>query len=348
MPDETTPPEEGPTEDQTPDEPEQNALKVAMLAEVQSDLPAGIADFLTTPLPAKAALTDPVDVDSAIICQAQFCVFLNDLFGAYEGLTPIQIPMFMAQLNTVQQGMLLASLEAAEPTEETPYLLTVTGPLDGGAYKPGELRVTASADKEQVRSIEAALNGGDAFSLRDVDGDTWRNYLDMAELGDYTLTVTATLFDEIEQTDDMGPLEQTIAFSIADDAEAPAEGADKEAVEKTYDEMAQALQGLFDIPINGPEDLLKIPLHNLKSAKTALETLWQIGKKAATGDAGGAIDQLSQEALNYWEQLYEEMTKERDDGEFTSGDFLGMISGPLGDFMNAASGLRSMIEGVLK
>lgn len=333
-----------------PDEEPVLSIKDQMLAEIPLDIPEGVRNFLTTPLPAGPTLTTPNDVESAIICQAEFCVWMGSMFGAYEGLTPIQIPMMIGQLNTVQHSMLVASLEVAQPSENVQSLLNIIEPVADQSYLPGELRITATADKEIVRSITAHIGESDPVPLRDVEGDSWRAYSDLP-VGAYTVTVTAELFEGIEYADDMGPLEQSVDISIAEDAEEPAEGVDKAALNKAYTELSDAVRALFDVPITSLPDIIEYLKLHLNIAKTALSTLLGIAQKVATGDVGGAIEQLGTELGNYWGLLFERITTLDDDfsdGEFNGWDLLMVIGGDLRKFAATATALRNIIEGLLK
>lgn len=290
-----------PQEPQEPQLPEQDATKLAMLAEIEQDIPEGVRNFLTTELPDGPTLTAPVDVETAIICQAEFCVWMGQMFGQFKGLTPIQIPMMIGQLNTVQHSMLLSALEVAQPTEEAPGLLTILDPKDGASYLPGELRVRASADKDLVRDVTAQLGETDPFSLRDVEGDVWRNYLDL-DLGEYTLTVSATLCDEDAYTEDMGELTQSVTFTIAEDAEEPAEGADEEAVQEVESKIKEALDALAD------QSVLDVPAYAgkwLNVLKTQFGVYKTIAGQVLEGDAEGVVNTLITEAKGVIENFEE-------------------------------------------
>jgi len=90
--------------------PDEITSKTDMLQEVLTDLPEGVRNFLETPIPTLTATTAPTDVDSAIIAQGILAHNLNTIFQAFEGLTLAAIPMYIGQLNTVNQGILLAGL----------------------------------------------------------------------------------------------------------------------------------------------------------------------------------------------------------------------------------------------
>jgi hypothetical protein len=219
-------------------------------------------------------------------------VWLADLLGAFEGLTPISIPLFIGQLNTVNQGMLLASLEYNANTQaETGF--EITEPTEGTAYGPGELRITANAlNDSNILSISATLNG-EEFDLIAREG-VWRQYVELTEYDDYTLTLTATFKDET--TDD-----ESVNFSIVDPDEVPPEeeqpdppgGDDEEALETAKSKMEEALAALAD------QSVLDVPGYAekwLNVLKAQYSVYGDIGGKLLKGDAAGALDTILTEA----------------------------------------------------
>lgn len=312
MPDEPTPPEEP------------VSLKDQMLAEVQTDLPDGILNFLTTPLPAGPTLTAPNDVDSAIICQAEFCVWLGGLMGNFQGLTPVSIPMFMAQLNTVQQGMLLSALEYNGESQAVKEF-EIVEPAAETVYYPGEMRISVSGGKDTDISgitgtiLEAGARAlGDEFDLIEKDG-IWQQFVDLMDNGDYALTITAT-FPKGE------PIAQTVNFRIGDaeeDEPEPPEGADQEALDKAQSKMQEALKALAD------QSVLDVPGYAknlLNVVKTQYGVMANIAGKVLQGDAKGAIDTLLTEANGIVENFEQEIENYDPEGDaFNLGNIVGKL-----------------------
>ena len=267
------------------------AIKTDMLAEIEADLPDGIRNFLTTPLPAAPTLTTPDTVEHAIICQAEFCVWLANLCGDFEGITPISIPLWIGQLNTVNQSILLASLEyKADSQAETDF--EITEPTEGTAYGPGELRISARAlHDSNILAISATLNE-EEFDLVERDG-VWRQYVELTEYDEYTLTLTATFGDK-------STANKSVSFSVVDPDEVPPEeeqpeppgGSDDTAVEEARSKMEEALAALADQSVL---DVYGYAEKSLNVLKAQYAVLGSIGKKIAKGDAIGVIDETLDE-----------------------------------------------------
>lgn len=222
-------------------------LKADMLAEVLTDLPEGVRNFLSTPLPAGPTLTTPNSVDNAIICQAEFCVWLAGLFGAYEGLTPIAIPMWIGQLNSVQQAMLLASLEYDAETQAAQDF-EILEPRNT-TYYPGNLRIRARAVNGVLAQCVVEIGDRAPLVLDDNDG-TFEGHLEMSEPGTYTASVTGMFDNEATQTLD-------VSFTISElepgeqpeDPETPQpevpEGDDQDGLQQAYESTAAMYKQLM-------------------------------------------------------------------------------------------------------
>ena len=87
-----------------------NAKQMFVDALNKDFLAEGFATFLEVPLPEFNA--DSMTAEQAIIEEGKLSRHLNTIFTLFEGLFPLEIPLRMGQKNVVQQGMLLASLQA--------------------------------------------------------------------------------------------------------------------------------------------------------------------------------------------------------------------------------------------
>ena len=325
--------------------PDGNTLISTMLAEVPTDLPEGIRSFLDTAIPPLTATPGAYDADHPTQNSETLAHNLNTIFKAFEGLTLAAIPMYIGQLNTVNQGLLLASLEYREESQAVKEFVIIE-PEAETVYYPGEMRITAkAANSTEIEAMTGAI-GEDTFDMIFREG-VWRQYIEMMENGEYTLTLTAT-FPEGD------PVSQTVDFRIGDaeeDEPEPPGGADLDALEDAYNDLATALKALFDIPIGSLSDIIAYLQAHLNVVKTALLTLLDIAKQVASGDIGGAIDQLVSELLNYWGVLWDYVSSFDDaftDGEFTGWDLLTTMSETLRNFAAGVTTLYSMIKGLLK
>jgi len=65
--------------------------KTDLLAEILTDLPAGIQDHIETAIPTLTATSAPTDTDSAILAQGVLAHNLNQIFQAFEGLPLVAV-----------------------------------------------------------------------------------------------------------------------------------------------------------------------------------------------------------------------------------------------------------------
>ena len=320
------------------------SMKTALIDAFTTDLPPGIADFLTTPLPEPPALTMPADVDAAIIVQGQFCAWLANALRPFAGVTPVALPLWIGQLNTVQQGAYVSMLEYLEETE-TQQGFTITAPAAGKTYLPGDLRVTCVVQDGTVTAMTGTLRGPfdtDFDMLPGADADHWRQELGLAKLGTYTLTITAEF-----ATADQDPQTQTqsLDFTLAAEEDAvaeaePAGGADLEAVQTAQGKIAEALKALAD------QNALNLPGYAskwLNVVKVYFGTLKSIGGNVLKGEGKAALEELSTEATGYLDFLYEYCTKPDTDETTTVWD-LAEYAG-LGVVKNQIGGLLSHVLG---
>jgi len=213
-------------------------IKDDFIAEILADLPEGIRDYLDAEVPEPPEVSMPTDVDSAILVNGVCAWYVLELFRPLAGLKLVQIPMFLGQLNTVNGGMLLASLEYDE-TSQAEQNFKVIQPQEGGTYYPGNVRLQAQCQNGNL--IQIAVEMGDQLTAMDYDEDNgvfW-GYVRAEDLGPYTITFTGLFEDDSTQ-------EITVTITISDtvdpenpenDPEDP-DGGDWWAVEmakKTFD-----------------------------------------------------------------------------------------------------------------
>lgn len=197
--------------------------KTAFLDQIVADLPAGIKDHLETPIPAFVATTSPTDVDSAIIVQGILAHNLNEVGRAFEGLTLAAIPMYIAQLNTVNQGMLLSALEFIGGSGD----FRIISPTAGGSY-PGFFGVregewyAVEIIRGDVAGVSCQIAENDAFDLTESEETpgVWLAEWPTA-IGYHNATFTVTFADDSTATKSASFTVQAYPVTPADGAEIP-------------------------------------------------------------------------------------------------------------------------------
>ena len=139
-----------------------NDLKQAFI-DALAETPAGIADFLTTPIPEFQDISFPQDKDGAIIANGQLAANVNTLLQAFSGLTLVELLLRIGQHNPVPQGILLALLEYVEGAQDTK--MTFIAPVPGGVYygwfADWKVQINGPTTPESV----TVLVNGEAFPL---------------------------------------------------------------------------------------------------------------------------------------------------------------------------------------
>lgn len=105
------------------------------------EVPGGIANFTETAIPTLATISDPSDVDSAIIAQGKLAYNLNLILKEFEGMTPIELFLRIGQRNTVVKALLLAALQYVSQTELHDFNILL--PESGIVHTPGQIDFTA-------------------------------------------------------------------------------------------------------------------------------------------------------------------------------------------------------------
>jgi len=238
-------------------------IKDAFLAEILADVPEGIRDYLNVEIPAPPEVGMPTDVDSAILVNGICAWYVLELFRPLAGLNLVQIPMYLGQLNTVSGGMLLASLEYNEESQAEQDF-EISEPIDGSVYSPGELRITATATNSTIIDEMKGTIGEASFDMVSKD-DVWRQFVNLTENGDYTLTLTA-VFPEGD------PLPKSVSFTISDnpdDEPTPPEGDDETALQRAYENVNSGYAKLMKAVASWTIDT------NMKDAVTAYYQEWK-------------------------------------------------------------------------
>lgn len=204
--------------------------------------PEGIIGFLTTPLPTPPSIGTPADVDSAIIANGIAAKFVCDLFQPFAGLTPVELLLRIGQHNSVLESAMLAGLEIISDSPEKQKNFVVVEPEEGGAYLPGNLRLTAKAKNGTIAQIAAEITGLAPVALETDDGISFYGFARTEEVGEYSAAFSALFEDDSTQS-------ITVNFSISDDPEAdpkpdPPDGGDLLTLEADHDGFKVAVKGI--------------------------------------------------------------------------------------------------------
>ena len=177
--------------------------------------PEGIQGFLTTPIPTLTAISDPADVDAAILAQGILSANINKILQTFEGLTPIELILRVGQHSNVTEAMLFAGLEYIQDAAgaNAQHDFTIVDPTDGQAYTPGNLRVQVAGKNGTLQQVAAEIAGHAPTALdMDAQGTFW-GFLRVEELGAATVTCTALFTDG---STDSRSVTVTIAEVVAD------------------------------------------------------------------------------------------------------------------------------------
>jgi len=193
--------------------------KEDFVSEFFTDLPEGVRDFVNTEIPALQPTSSPSDVDGAIIAQGILAHNLNEILRAFQGMTLAAIPLYIGQLNTVNQGLLCAALEFVGGSGD----LKIIAPVDSGTYlgffgvREGEW-YSAQVLRGVITSISCLLDDGEAFDLTE---DTENPGIWKAEwptaMGDHSVVFNAAYSDKTTTT-------ETSSFSVSSYSVSPGDG----------------------------------------------------------------------------------------------------------------------------
>jgi hypothetical protein len=321
-------------------------IKAQILAEVIADLPDGIRTFLDVELPEPPAATMPQDVDSAILVQGLLAYHLLEVFRPLAGLTLAQLPLWIGQFNTVNVGMLLASLAYRQETQAE-QSFRIIEPRAETTYYPGEMRISAEASSGTTISSMSADLAGETFDLVSASGGGWRQYVNVMDNGDYVLTITAHFPTGDPQT-------QSVAFVIGDeetveepDEIEPGAGADADALIKFEGDVARAMRALMDQPINSVEDIVGYAGQWLNMLKTTYGKGWNIAKELAVGSRRDALEQMFTETSGILLNAIDALSTVDEgtlDGKLTAFELLVSLSPGMTQVGQTATRVRRLLE----
>jgi hypothetical protein len=241
--------------------------------------PAGIAEFLQTPLPEPPACSLPSDVDAAIIANGICAYFVLEMFRAFAGLTPVEVLLRIGQHNSVMETMTLAGLEYLADSSAEAYQVTIQAPTAGGTYWPGLLRIHAAGVNGTPSAMYAVIGAGEPMTLTDPDNDGVFTGGQYCEAGEHTLTVTGLFPGDTSVT-------ATVTITVtADEAEEPAPpgGTDAPAIAQIEAKVTDTAQTLVDTIQTQDVAAIQPALDDLSA------TLTDTGRAVTfTGGQGGA------------------------------------------------------------
>lgn len=228
--------------------------------------PSGIDGFLTAEIPDPPSVDTPADIDAAIIVNGVCAKYVLDLFRPFAGLTIVELMLRIGQHNSVLESAMLSGLEYLTDSQAE-HDFEIVEPTDGTVYYPGEMRITAISKNDTVIKSMTGAIGDDTFEMKAFDGE-WRQYVNLMDAGEFTLTLTAT-FPKGE------PSPQTVTFTISDsdpgdpdppDDPEPPGGDDEPAVDEAKKKFQDALKKFL-------ADATSSNLNNLLNAVNLLKSL---------------------------------------------------------------------------
>jgi uncharacterized membrane protein YgcG len=275
-------------------------LKQTFITAVRTT-PAGIAGFLTTPIPEPPTISQPADVDAAIIVNGVCAWFILELFRPFAGLTPVELLLRIGQHNSVLESAMLAGLEYLEDTQAAQEF-EIVEPTEGTAYSAGDFRVTARPKSNTIIKGLSGAVGAKTFVLKESEG-VWQAWVIIADAGDYTMTLTATF-----ETGD--PVSKSVNFQVITNPEEeprPPEGVDEPAVtqhetdvDDTYRKVLDDIQKkIVDVIPKGLDDLRK----EIASLGSAAVFTGGGGGASGGGGATGTWTEEAQAAVDAAEEL---------------------------------------------
>jgi len=217
------------------------ALKQTFLEAVRLT-PEGIENFLTTPIPTLAEISQPSDVDSAIIANGVLAYNLNLIFKAFEGLTPVELFLRIGQHNSVLESAMIAGMEYIQGSDSAENGITITAPESGVSYSPGEMKFACAVQNAFATGCTMELDG-QSVKMLSVNNSTYQQYVTVTTTGDHSVSMTATFEDGNTQS-------ASVSFSIAEPGEEPPPeppgGEDRTALDKALSDFNAAYQRLGD------------------------------------------------------------------------------------------------------
>jgi len=214
--------------------------KATLLAEAITDLPQEIQDKLNTVIPALTATTDPTSDENQNILAHN----LNTIFKTcLEGVPLLAIPLFIGQLNTVNQGLLVAALELVQQSGGGAGGFEIVNPTDGKAYLPGDVRFQVRpTGGAKIQQAAVDIDGGDPVPLQWDDQGFFWGFARLETEQTYSATVAVLYADDKSDAGTGDTEEQTVSFSISSEADAPGEGGDFGPVEYALDGLKDSAE----------------------------------------------------------------------------------------------------------
>ena len=212
--------------------------------------PDGIAEFLTTAIPAFEPTTLPTTVDEAIITQGILAHNFNTFFSLFEGLIPIEVMLRIGQHSNVAEVIALSGLEyiGIEQAQE----FEIVEPTDAKSYAPGDIRIVVKG-KGNIVGVSFIVTGGEGGPAQivltpDESGKLFVGYARCEELVEYTFEATAEFNDDEGTTDTA-----SVTITISDDEESEVDLTEFDlaagAVTRSMDSVIrQAIEANFLMP----------------------------------------------------------------------------------------------------
>lgn len=261
--------------------------KTDMLAEVETDLPDGIKNFLETVIPTLTATTAPTDEASSIIVQGILAHNLNTILKAFEGLTLAAIPLYIGQLNTVNQGLLCASLEVIEDTT-TENGFEIINPKEGHVYLPGDVRFQVRPTNGQLQQVAVEIGALNPVALQWDDAGYFWGFARIEDEASYTANVSCLFIDDKDEEE---ILTGEVSFSIDTDADELAEGKDFGPIEYAYEAFKKA-KTIADEAINAEQESKSLVNDVAAFARKYIDAVVKINKLSPLGQITTLINDL--------------------------------------------------------
>ena len=208
--------------------------------------PDGIAEFLTTAIPAFEPTTLPTTVDEAIITQGILAHNFNVFFSLFEGLIPIEVMLRIGQHSNVAEVIALSGLEyiGTEQAQE----FEIVEPTDAKSYAPGDIRIVVKG-KGNIVGVSFIVTGGEGGPAQivgmltpDESGKLFVGYARCEELVEYTFEATAEFNDDEGTTDTA-----SVTITIAEDGDSEVDLTELDlAAKKVEDESDGIIHGIYN------------------------------------------------------------------------------------------------------
>ena len=133
------------------------STKDDFITALDTDLPDGVKNFITTPIPTLTAATDQETAQDVLAMN------LNTILKSFEGFTPVAALLHLGQRNKTLQNLLLSALLYVGSASERG--LTVDCPVDGQEYDYAPIVFSAHQTGGDFTSVTATVDGTDVIKL---------------------------------------------------------------------------------------------------------------------------------------------------------------------------------------